>query len=744
MTSQKYQLQLSGMSCAGCAKTIERALQEVNGVTSVNVNFANEVAAVEANNVTPQQLVDAVKGSGYDASVIDHSQPEADDPRERAQQIQFYKFIAAAILSTPLLYTMFGHFSWTSAVYVPDWLMNPWVQMALATPVQFVIGWQFYKGSYTALRGGAANMDVLVALGTSAAYFYSVYLAIFASEHVIHEGLYFETSAVLITLILLGKWFEARAKGRSSAAIKQLLNLQPKQALRERADGETEQVDVADLTVGDVIHIKPGQQVPADSEVISGNSAVDESMITGESVPVDKSKGSQLTGGTINKNGFLKAKVTKLGKDSALAQIIQVVEQAQNSKAPIQRLADQVSAIFVPVVLVIALITFLVWAFWYQPGDYGAALEATVAVLVIACPCALGLATPTSIMAGSGRAAQMGVLFKQSEVLEVAHTVTAMVLDKTGTITEGKPKLTDLELNLGELKQFSEAEVKAAIKALEQQSEHPLAQAIVNGIDEDAKVIDMTDFSAHEGRGVSALLHHDGTGVRILLGTQRLMQEQNVDCGNWLVRKDELEQQGKTAMLIGYDNQVIGIVAVADTVRKHAKQAITTLQQRGLKVIMITGDNQRTAEAIAKQVGITDIFAEVLPEHKAEHITKLREQGEIVAMVGDGINDAPALATAHVGIAMGTGTDVALETADIALMRTDLRSLVDALFVSEKTVRNIRQNLFWAFAYNTLGIPVAATGLLAPWLAGGAMALSSVSVVLNALRLQRLPIKHRS
>lgn len=744
MASQQFQLQLSGMSCAGCAKSIERALQNVAGVSSVNVNFANEVAAVEAQDVSGQQLIDAVKAAGYDASVIDHEQPEEDDSRERAQQVQFYKFIAAALFSAPLLYTMFAHFSWTSAVYVPDWLMNPWVQMALATPVQFVIGWQFYKGSYTALRGGAANMDVLVALGTSAAYFYSVFLAIFASEHVIHQGLYFETSAVLITLILLGKWFEARAKGRSSAAIKQLLNLQPKQALRERSDGETEQVNVAELTVGDIIHVKPGHQIPADSQVIHGDSAVDESMLTGESVPVDKTKGDTLTGGTINKNGFMKAEVTKLGKDSALAQIIKVVEQAQNSKAPIQRLADQVSAIFVPAVLGIAVITFLVWAFWYQPGDYGAALEATVAVLVIACPCALGLATPTSIMAGSGRAAQMGVLFKQSEVLEITHTVTAIVLDKTGTITEGKPKLTDLELDATQVDQLNEVQLKAAIKALEQQSEHPLAQAIVDGIDEDSKSVTIDNFTAHEGRGVSASIDGESDRVTMRIGTDRLMRDNDIDTLAWQERKEQLEQQGKTAMLISCEQTVVGIVAVADTVREHAKQAIAELQQRGLKTIMITGDNQRTAEAIAKQVGIDQVFAEVLPENKAEHVSKLREQGEIVAMVGDGINDAPALATAHVGIAMGTGTDVALETADIALMRADLRSLVDALYVSEKTVRNIRQNLFWAFAYNTLGIPVAASGLLAPWLAGGAMALSSVSVVLNALRLQRLPTKRRS
>ena len=746
MATQIIQLQLSGMSCAGCAKSIERALGGVQGVASVNVNFANEVAAVEGNKLNSEQLVKAVKDAGYDASVIDHEQPdnEGRERTQRAQQVQFYKFLAAAILSLPLLYTMVGHFSWTQNIYVPEWLMNPWVQMALATPVQFIIGWQFYKGSYTALRGGAANMDVLVALGISAAYFYSVYLAASLGADAAHQGLYFETSAVLITLILLGKWFEARAKGHSSAAIKQLLNLQPKQALREKANGETELVDVTALQVGDLIQIKPGQQVPADSTVLEGSSAVDESMLTGESVPVDKSKGDKLAGGTLNKNGFLKAEVRKLGKDSALAQIIQVVEQAQNSKAPIQRLADRVSAIFVPVVLGIALLTFLIWAFWLEPGAYGAALEATVAVLVIACPCALGLATPTSIMAGSGRAAQMGVLFKQSEVLEIANTVTTVVLDKTGTITEGKPKLTDFELDLKGLEHVNEAQLTTAIKALEKQSEHPLAQAIVDGLEGDTKQLKISGFSNHEGRGVSATIDFEQQQFQLRLGNSRLMSDHNIASEAWHERKQALEQQGKTAMLIACDQQLVGLVAVADTVREHAKQAIGELQQRGLSVVMLTGDNERTAAAIAEQVGIDNVFAEVLPEHKADKIKELQQQGEIVAMVGDGINDAPALATAQVGIAMGTGTDVAIETADIALMRADLRSLVDALYVSEKTVRNIRQNLFWAFAYNTLGIPIAAAGLLAPWLAGGAMALSSVSVVLNALRLQRLPSQGHS
>lgn len=739
MAKQHHQLQLVGMSCAGCARSIERALAAVPGVQEVHVNFANEVAAVDATGVAANQLVAAVQAAGYQASVIDHQQPAPEhDPRVVAQRHQFYKFLAAALFSAPLLYTMFAHFSWTQGVYMPNWLMNPWVQMALATPVQFIIGWQFYRGSMTALRQGAANMDVLVALGTSAAYFYSLYLALFGSPEVIQQGLYFETSAVLITLILLGKWFEARAKGRSSAAIQQLLQLQPKTALREVPGAEPEEVDVTRLQRGDIIHIKPGQQVPTDCVVISGDSAVDESMLTGESIPVDKHPGDALIGATINQHGFLRAEVQKLGRDTALAQIIQVVEQAQNSKAPIQRLADRVSAVFVPIVLGIAVLTFVLWFWWLDAGNYRSALEATVAVLVIACPCALGLATPTSIMAGSGRAAQWGILFKQSEGLEVTHQITTMVFDKTGTLTIGKPQLTDVQLQppAG----LTESQLLSSVKAVEQQSEHPLAQAIVKGISESTAGVTIDQFKSHTGMGITAQVHdtHANLSYSLYVGNIRLMQEFGLSMDAWLPAKEALEQQGKTAMLIGCNDHVVGMVAVADTLRPHAQTALNELKARGIKLVMLTGDNVRTAHTIAKQVGIDEVIAEVLPQHKADHVRQLRERGEFVAMVGDGINDAPALATAQVGIALGSGTDIALESADIALLSPDLRRLNDALYISQKTVSNIRQNLFWAFAYNVLGIPIAASGLLAPWLAGGAMALSSVSVVLNALRLQRL------
>lgn len=737
MSNERLQLQLSGMSCAGCARSIERALGAIEGVDEVQVNFATEVAAVNGQHLNPEALIAAVREAGYQASLIDHSKPE-NDPREAEQRRQGIKFGIAAVLSLPLLYTMFGHFSWTQGIPVPDVLMAPWLQLLLATPVQFIIGWQFYRGSYHALKAGAANMDVLVALGTSAAYFYSIYLAWFTPNFDPHQGLYFETSAVLITLIILGKWFEARAKGRSSSALKQLLELQPQQALREVAEQQTESVAVRDLNHGDIVHVRPGQSVPVDGEVLEGDSAIDESMLTGESMPVSKTVGDQVIGGTLNTTGFLRVQVQQIGAETALAKIVAVVEQAQNSKAPIQRLADKVASIFVPVVLVIAVLTLIVWLSLVAPGDWRAAFEATVAVLVIACPCALGLATPTSIMAGSGRAAQQGVLFKQSEVLERTQAIDTIVFDKTGTLTEGKPKLTDLIWFVD----AEHAHIAAGVIALEQQSEHPLAQAVVAGLQQDypelAKVR-VSQFAAHQGKGVSGTIA-DAQGERTLwIGNLRLLEEQGISCTTAQIQqREQLQRQGKTVMAVAARDQLVAFIAVADTLRESSISALQLLRERGLNLVMLTGDNRQTAEAIASQLGLDQVIAEVLPEDKAAHIERLQQQGKRVAMVGDGVNDAPALAVADVGIAMGTGTDVAIETADIALMRADLHGLVQALEVSQATVRNIRQNLFWAFAYNTVGIPIAASGLLAPWLAGGAMALSSVSVVLNALRLQRL------
>jgi P-type Cu+ transporter len=634
------------------------------------------------------------------------------------------------LLSLPMALVMFADMA-----KVPDYLgvqaffMNPWVQLALAAPVQLLIGLQFYIGAFKALRNKSANMDVLVALGTSAAFFYSLYVVMNSyGKGAMMLEVYFETSAILITLIILGKIFETSAKGRTSQAIKKLMELQTKVALVERIGQEVE-IPLHEVMVGDILLIKPGKKVPVDGVIMEGKTSLDESMLTGESVPVDKTVGDSVIGATLNKNGFIKVRATKVGKDTALAQIIKIVEAAQGSKAPIQRLADQISGIFVPIVVGIAVLTFAIWYFWVTPGDFSGALEKLIAVLVIACPCSLGLTTPTSIMAGSGRAAEFGILFKGGEHLERTKRLTTIVLDKTGTITNGEPVLTDILLE----GQLPEEEFLQIVGTAEKQSEHPLAQAIVQGIKEKEIIFkECSDFEALPGFGVKAKIEES----EVLIGTRSLLSINGVSYEHALPKMEQLERNGKTALLVAVNGVYVGIVAVADTVKATSKGAVARLKDMGLEVIMITGDNRNVADSIAKQVGINHVLAEVLPEGKAEEIKKLQEQGKIVAMVGDGINDAPALAVANIGMAIGTGTDVAMEAADITLMRGDLNSIADAIQMSKKTIQNIKQNLFWAFAYNIVGIPVAAAGLLAPWLAGAAMAFSSVSVVLNALRLQ--------
>jgi P-type Cu+ transporter len=736
--SEKMDFVIGGMTCAACATRIEKGLNRLEGVNNAFVNLALETASVEFNpsQVTSQEIVKKVEKLGYEATIKQDQMEDTANLRKAEMENQKGKFIFSLILALPLLWAMVSHFEFTSFIYLPDLLMNPWVQLALATPIQFFVGKQFYVGAYKALRNGSANMDVLVAMGTSAAYFYSLYLtigSIRSEQHMI--DLYFETSAVLITLIILGKLFEARAKGRSSEAIKKLIGLQAKTATVVR-DGRELEVPLAEVVAGDIILVKPGEKVPVDGEIIEGRSALDESMITGESIPMDKTVGDAVIGSTINKNGFLKMKAVKVGRDTALAQIIKVVEEAQGSKAPIQRLADQISGIFVPIVVGIAVITFFVWFIWANPGNFAEALEKMIAVLVIACPCALGLATPTSIMAGSGRAAEAGILFKGGEHLERTHRITTVVLDKTGTVTKGKPELTDIVLE----KDFDENTFLQLVASAEKQSEHPLAEAIVNGIKEkEIDLLEVEEFETIPGYGIKAKVN----GSMILIGTRKLLNNNKVLFQSAENKMDTLEENGKTAMLVSIDGAFAGIIAVADTVKETSKTAIKKLTDMGLEVIMMTGDNVRTAQTIAKEVGINSVIAEVLPEGKATEVKKLQEQGKRVAMVGDGINDAPALAIADIGMAIGTGTDVAMEAADITLIRGDLNSIADAIFMSKKTIRNIKQNLFWAFGYNTLGIPVAALGLLAPWLAGAAMAFSSVSVVLNALRLQRVRLNKR-
>lgn len=729
----KEEFDVSGMTCAACSNRIEKKLNRLNGVQKATVNLALETATVEyfEDAISTNEMKDAVDKLGYKLKEK-ASDTERTNDKENEMKKQLRRFIFSAILTLPLFWSMVTHFEFTSWMWMPHALMNPWVQLAFATPVQFIVGAPFYVGAYKALRNKSANMDVLVALGTSAAYFYSIYLGIEAMRTgTVMPDLYFETAAVIITLIVLGKLFEARAKGKTSQAIKQLLGLQVKEATVLR-NGQTETIPLERVVVGDHLIIKPGEKVPVDGTIIEGQSAVDESMITGESIPVEKHSGDAVIGSTINKNGSLTMVATKVGKDTALSQIVKIVEEAQGSKANIQRLADKVSGIFVPVVVVIAIVSFFVWYLFVTPGNLGAALIPTISILVIACPCALGLATPTSIMAGSGRAAELGLLFKGGEHLEATQSVQTVVLDKTGTVTKGEPTLTDFVTEKNE-----EESLLQLIASAENKSEHPLAQAIVNGAKErDLSLFETEQFEAVPGHGIKAVVQ----GKKLLIGTRNLLSQEGISFSDAEEQMLQHEGQGKTAMLIAVNGRYSGMVAVADTVKDSSKKAIERMHKLGLEVIMLTGDNTRTAEAIAKQVGIKNVIAEVLPEEKSAVIDRLKGEGKVVAMVGDGLNDAPALAVADVGMAVGTGTDIAIEAADITLMRGDLNSVVDAIMVSRKTMTNIKQNLFFAFLYNSLGIPIAAIGLLAPWVAGAAMAFSSVSVVLNALRLQKMKL----
>lgn len=728
---------LEGMTCAACANRIEKGLGKLHGVTDASVNFAMETARVQYSpgEVTMADLQNKVKQLGYKV-ITAQENANLDDHRTKDARKQKRKLLISAVLSIPLLWSMAAHFSFTSWIYMPEMFMNPWFQLILATPVQFYIGKQFYVGAYNALKNGSANMDVLVSLGTSAAYFYSLYLTMnwFIGGGNVHHGpsLYYETSAILITLVIMGKWFESLAKGRTSEAIKALMGLQAKTAIVVR-NGQELTIPVDEVIAGDIVNVRPGDKVPVDGEVLEGNSSVDESMLTGESLPVEKNMGDSVIGSTINKNGIMRIKATKVGKETALAQIIKVVEEAQDSKAPIQRIADVISGIFVPVVVVIAISAFLAWYFLVTPGDFAGALEKAIAILVIACPCALGLATPTSIMAGSGRSAELGILFKGGEHLEQTHKIDTIIVDKTGTVTKGKPELTDV------ITDGNEMEFLKLVGAAETNSEHPLAEAIVAGIRErNIELQGTQSFEALPGYGIQAVVD----GRKLLIGTRRLMEKHEVNVRHALDQMTRLEEDGKTTMLIAIDNQYAGMIAVADTIKETSKDAVSRLKAMGIQVIMITGDNERTAKAIAAQVDIDHVLAEVLPEGKAKEVKKLQELGRLVAMVGDGINDAPALAMANIGMAIGTGSDVAMEAADVTLMRGDLSSIPDAIYMSRKTMSNIKQNLLWALGYNTIGIPIAAIGLLAPWVAGAAMALSSVSVVLNALRLQRVKVRH--
>ncbi|MBI5880711.1 copper-translocating P-type ATPase [archaeon] len=683
-------LRITGMHCASCAAIVNKA------------------------------------GKGYGAELIQGYEDPEKQAKLQAAEIRkvLDLFLTSLVFTVPAV--IIGMVLMWLGVEVP---YKEYLLWALATPVQFYVGWQFYKGTWHSLRNRTANMDTLIAVGTSAAYFYSVYVILFAQD----LGQYFETSAILITLVVLGKYLEAAATGKTSEAIKRLIGLSPKTATVIRK-GKELKIGVDDVLVGDIIIVKPGEKIPVDGKVIEGDSSVDESMITGESIPVEKKKGDTVIGGIMNKHGTLKFIATKVGENTTLSHIIKLIEDAQGKKAPIQRFADLVSAYFVPIVIIIAIATFLVWHFAFGK-EFSFALITAVAVLVIACPCALGLATPTAIMVGTGKGAKNGILIKGGEALETAHKLKYIVFDKTGTITKGTPEVTDIVA----LNNASEAQILKMAASVEKPSEHPLADAIVKKAkDRKMQLGKVTTFKAIPGHGIRAKLGQK----QYFFGNVKHMKENKIDTRKTVEKMRDLEEQGKTVMLLAEGKKLIGIVAVADTIKESSKEAVSKLQGMGITVYMITGDNERTAAAIARQAGISHVFAEVLPEDKAGHIKDLQKKGK-VAMVGDGINDSPALAQADIGIAMGSGTDVAMETGNIVLMRNDLLDVPKAIRLSRVTMSKIRQNMFWALFYNVLGIPIAAgvlypfTGwLLSPIIAGGAMALSSVSVVSNSLLLK--------
>ena len=747
----RIDLPITGMTCAACQRNVERALKRTGGVQEASVNLATEHATVVIDPalVRRDDLVKAVENAGYGVLDIQETGAKAQDAERaaRAAEIQKqWRLIQIGLLFTVPLFIISmardvylaslpgGHEA--MAGMTPDspfaflgWAGWPFVFFLLATPVQFIVGKQYITGAYKSLRGGTANMDVLIALGSLAAYLYSLFVlvAIVSGALPPTTHVYFETSAVILVLITFGKWLEARAKGHTSDAIRKLMTLAPPTALLLRGEEEVE-TPVDDLVAGDHVVVRPGGRVPLDGVVLSGRSSVDESMLTGESLPVNKEEGSGVIGGTINKSGRLVVQVTRTGEDTTLAQIIKLVEQAQGSKAPIQRVADQVSAVFVPVVLVLAAVTFIGWLALGNV-DFTTAMMNAVTVLVIACPCALGLATPTAIMVGTGRGAAMGVLFKSSEALENAHRIKAIALDKTGTITKGEPAVTDILPAPG----FNETDLLRLAASAERGSEHPLAAAVVQAATERGLALAaLAEFNNDAGMGVTATI--DGRLVRV--GSKRYLNEQGVDTTALDASIEALAAKAHTAVLVAVDGQPAGALGIADAVKPSSAAAVRDLQSLGIQVAMITGDNPRTAEAVAKEVGITRVLAEVMPDKKAAAVQSLQAEGLSVGMVGDGINDAPALAQADVGIAIGTGTDIAIEAADVTLVSGDLLGAARAIRLSRATMNTIYQNLFWAFIYNIILIPVAMLGLLVPMLAAGAMAFSSVFVVTNSLRLR--------
>lgn len=742
----KETLKITGMTCAACSARIEKVVGKMDGIDEVSVNLATEKAMVSYDPAKTglSEIKERIEKAGYGAVEIQEKKLVDEDKLRKEKEIRtlWTKFIVSAVFAIPLLYFAMGSMISWLRFPIPSYV-NPMqfplnysiLQILLTIPI-VIAGYRFYTVGYKAIINRSPNMDSLIAMGTTAAIVYSLFSVyqIANGNFRAVEGLYFETAGVIITLILLGKSLEAVSKGRTSEAIKKLMGLAPKTAIVIR-DGKEYEVPIDEVEIGHIILVKPGEKIPVDGIVLEGNTSIDESMLTGESIPVEKKAGDPVYAASINKNGMIRFQATKVGGDTALAQIIKLVEEAQGSKAPIAQMADIVSGYFVPIVFGIAVLAFLAW--FISGESLVFSLTIFIAILVIACPCALGLATPTAIMVGTGKGAEYGILIKGGEALETTHKINTIVFDKTGTITEGKPEVTDI-LTAGSTERNQLLQLAASA---EKGSEHPLGEAIVNEAEKEGlELIKPEDFLAIPGHGIEVTIY----GISLLLGNKKLMDERNISLSEMEKDSDRLAEEGKTPMYIAMNNELAGIIAVADVVKANSLKAIEKLQAMGLEVAMITGDNRKTAEAIAKQVGIQRVLAEVLPQDKSNEVKKLQAEGKKVAMVGDGINDAPALAQADIGIAIGSGTDVAMESADIVLMKSDLMDVPTAIQLSKSTIRNIKQNLFWAFGYNVIGIPVAAGllhlfggPLLNPILAAAAMSLSSVSVLTNALRLKR-------